>query len=222
MGKENILLFGASDHARSTIDIVEQEARFHIVGILDFGKKINTEFAGYEILGTDDDLTDIISSYNVGSGIVTIGDNNTRRKVVNKIVTKHIGFKFVTAVHPSAIIGKNTTIGDGSVLMAGTIINNDSKIGEHCYVGCNASVDHDSILGNFSSVGPGVTTGGTIMIGNCSAVGIGANILHGRVIGHDTIIGAGSLVVQDIGDLVVAYGSPAKEIRKRNQGDPYL
>jgi acetyltransferase-like isoleucine patch superfamily enzyme len=37
-----------------------------------------------------------------------------------------------------------------------------------------------------------------------------------------TIIGAGSLVLGDIPGNVVAYGSPARIIRKRKAGEQYL
>jgi acetyltransferase-like isoleucine patch superfamily enzyme len=42
------------------------------------------------------------------------------------------------------------------------------------------------------------------------------------VVGDHSVIGAGSLVLCDIPDLTLAFGRPAKVIKKRKIGDPYL
>jgi serine acetyltransferase len=59
-------------------------------------------------------------------------------------------------------------------------------------------------------------------LGKFSTISLGANIINGINIGIHTVIGAGSLVVTDFGDNIIAYGSPAKVIRTRVIGEPYL
>jgi acetyltransferase-like isoleucine patch superfamily enzyme len=61
-----------------------------------------------------------------------------------------------------------------------------------------------------------------VIVETKSFIGIGANIIHNISIGKDTVIGAGSLVCNDLPDNVVAYGSPAKIIRKRKLENKYL
>jgi acetyltransferase-like isoleucine patch superfamily enzyme len=78
------------------------------------------------------------------------------------------------------------------------------------------------VLGDFASLAPNVATGGGCEIGDFTALSIGTVLTHGRTIGHHTVIGAGSVVVRDIPELVVAYGSPARIVRDRSPGDPYL
>lgn len=219
---KNILLFGASDHARYTIDIVEKEGKYKIVGILDKNLEKNTFFEGYPVLGYLDDLKEIIRLHDPHGGIVAIGDNYSRKKVVEHILELNSGFSFVNAIHPSAIIGKNVKIGNGCVFMAGTIVNNDTNIGSHCFIATKASLDHDCILGDFSSLSPGVTTGGRVHIGSETAVGIGVNILHYKKVGNQSVIGAGTLVTKDVGDNVVVYGFPGKVVRNREASDRYL
>jgi acetyltransferase-like isoleucine patch superfamily enzyme len=77
-------------------------------------------------------------------------------------------------------------------------------------------------MDDFSSLAPGVTTGGVVQIGAYSAISLGANIIHGKNIGAHTIIGAGALVRENILDHCVAYGVPARVIRKRAEGEKYL
>lgn len=222
MEKENILIFGASDHCRYTIDIIEREDKFHIIGILDDTLTIGQDYAGYKILGKIIDLSAIMNIHSVDKGIIGIGDNFTRIRISEKIKNITTQFAFISGIHTSAIIGKNVKIGCGSLIMAGVIINNDTVIGEHCFLATKASIDHDCVMADFSSLSPGVTTGGNVKIGHCTAIGLGANILHGKNIGQHSVVGAGSLVVKNIGDNFIAYGSPAKEIRNRDEGDKYL
>lgn len=222
MEKENILLFGGSEHARCVIDIIERGDQYHIVGIIDKVIAKGTLCQGYEVLGNLDVLTEVMETHKVHKGIIAIGDNYHRLKKAENILKYTSDFSYVSAIHPSAIIGKNVTVGEGTVMMAGVIVNNDTSIGKHCYISTKTSVGHDSIIGDFSSFGPGATTGGRTIMGRCTAVGIGANILNGRTIGSHSVIGSGALLVKDVEDYVVAYGVPAKVVRKRSIDDTYL
>lgn len=222
MKKENVLVFGASDHCRYTIDILEREDKFQIIGILDDKLSSGQEYGGYKVLGKIRDLPAIMNIYSVSKGIIGIGDNFTRFKISEKIKNLTTQFAFISGIHPSATIGKNVRIGCGSLIMAGVIVNNDTVIGEHCFLATKASIDHDCIMADYSSLSPGVTTGGNVKIGLCTAIGLAANILHGKNIGQHSVVGAGSLVVKDIGDNLIAYGIPARKIRSRDDGDKYL
>lgn len=220
--KDRILIFGASGHARCIIDIVEQVGKYQIAGVVDIEKEKGTFFEGYQVLGSIDDLPEIIATHKVERGIIAIGDNYSRSKNAEIIRNHSPNFSFVCAIHPSVIIGKNVKIGDGTVVLAGVIITNDAVVGEHCCLSTKSSLAHDSVLDDFSSLGPGVTTGGGVKVGRCSVLGLGVNILHGRSIGKHSVVGSGSLVVKDIGDFIVAYGIPAKFVRTRDIDDRYL
>ena len=54
-------------------------------------------------------------------------------------------------------------------------------------------------------------------IGHNTVIGMGAIVMNGAKIGSDCIIGAGSLVTQGtvIPDGMLAFGSPAKDVYKR-------
>lgn len=218
----NILLLGSSGHAKVVIDIIEKENIFKIAGIIDPTLQPNIQIMGYPILGKESDIPNIIKKNNISGFLVAIGDNCLREKVVTNVKEICPTLPFVSTIHPSANIGKNVTIGCGTVIMAGTVINPDSNVGEFCIINTNASLDHDCSLGNFSSLAPRVVTGGNCIIGDRCAIGIGAVLTHGISIGKDTVIGAGSLVMENFGDCIVAYGSPAKKIRDRKFGDKYL
>lgn len=219
---DNIVIFGASGHAKVIIDVVEKECKFCIAGIVDRTKSIGEEFLGYKVIGKDEDIIKLVDEYQLTGGIVAIGDNYMRSKVVTAISSISRGFKFVSSVHPSANIAKIVTIGDGTVIMAGASVNPCCTLGKHVIINTNASIDHDSVMDDFSSLGPRSVTGGNVHVGKFTAIGIGATLIQNIAIGENTVIGAGATVVKDVCPNVVAFGVPAKNIRNREVGEKYL
>jgi len=217
-----ILVVGASGHAKVIIDIIERQNEYKIVGLIDSFKEIGETIYDYQVLGTEKDLPQLIETHNIHGGIIAIGDNWTRMNIYNDIAAHTKNFNFIKAIHPNAVIGKNVSIGSGTVIMAGVVINSDAKIGKQCIINTKSSVGHDAVLKNFSSVAPGVSIGGDVKIGKCSAISLGANIIERVKIGKHTVIGAGALVNKDIASNKVAYGVPAKEAKKRNLHEKYL
>jgi len=220
--EQNIVIVGSSGHAKVIIDIIEKEGKYSIVGLLDAFKKTGELAFGYKIIGEEKDLPELIEKYQLTGCIIAIGDNWVRNVVKNKIREIDSSFNFINTIHPLATIARGVTVGVGTVIMAGAVVNSNSQIGDFCIINTNASIDHDSNMNNFSSIAPGVTTGGNVSIGEFSAVSLGANIIHGIAIGKHSVIGGGSTVLKNIDDHVVAYGTPAKTIRKREKGDKYL
>lgn len=219
---KKILLIGASEHAKVVMDIVEKEGRFEILGLIDTYKPAGEEIFGYKILGAEDTLANLFKEEKVCGGIITIGDNWMRSQVAERIHSLAPDFPFVTAIHPSAVLGRGVEIGAGTVVMAGVVINSDCRIGMHCIVNTQSSIDHDCEAGDFASLAPGVVTGGKVSIGKFSAISLGAKIIHGVNIGGQTVLGAGAIAVKDIPSYCVAYGVPARVIRKREAGEKYL
>lgn len=219
---ENIVVFGASGHAKVVIDVVSRASKYKIAGLIDSYKPIGTQLSGYSVLGSEMQLDCLMNELGFARGVVAIGDNFLRSELVQRIKAVVADFEFVSAVHPSAIVAEGTVIGPGTVVMAGVVINPGSAIGHHCIVNTRASIDHDCVLQDFSSVAPGATLGGGVSVGQFSAIGLGANILHGRSVGQQCVLGAGATLTRDLPDFVVGYGVPARPVRSRVAGERYL
>ncbi|PKP44987.1 MAG: transferase [Bacteroidetes bacterium HGW-Bacteroidetes-12] len=219
---KNIVLFGGGTHLSYCIDIIEKENKYKIVGITDPNHEKGVSLFGYKVIGQQENIKELINEYKIDSGIITIGDNWTRKIVYDKIVEIVPDFDFVSTIHPSVVIGKNVTIGKGTVIMAGCIISPNVKIGEFCFFATGAILEHDSFMDDFSSLSAGSVTGGKVKIGKFSAITLGVTIFDRIEIGEHSVIGSGSLVTKDVPSYVLAYGSPAKIIRKREAGEKYL
>jgi len=98
-------------------------------------------------------------------------------------------------------IGRNTDIGAFSYINAnaGVVIEDDVQIGSHCSIYSVSTIDDKK--------------GKVVLKKNCR-VGANSVIMPGVTIGENSIIGAFSFVNKDIADNVVAFGVPAKVIKK--------
>lgn len=215
----NIVIIGSGGHAKSIIDVVEKQLKHRIVGLIDGTPR---DVMGYRVIGDEGSLESLVKAYQIDGALIAVGDNSVRAQVAERVQALCPDLPFAVAIHPAAIIGRDTVIGAGTVVMAGVVINACSTIGGHCIINTRASIDHDCELGDFVSLAPGVVTGGECRIGAYAAIGLGASLIHGVAIGEDAVIGAGAMVARDIESRAVAYGVPARVVRLRQHGDRYL
>ncbi len=98
-------------------------------------------------------------------------------------------------------LGKYTDIGAFSYINAknGVTIEDNVQIGSHCSIYSVSTID--------GKEGP------VLLKENCR-IGTHSTIMPGVTVGKNSFIGAHSLVTEDIPDNVVAYGVPAKVIKK--------
>ena len=98
-------------------------------------------------------------------------------------------------------LGFKTDIGAFSYINAkkGVTIEDEVQIGSHCSIYSISTIDD--------------TAGEVVLKENCK-IGSHSTILPGVTIGKNSLIGAHSLVNMDIPNDVIAFGVPAKIIRK--------
>lgn len=219
---KNIVLIGGGNQVQYTIDIVEKENKYTIVGIIDSVKEIGTNLYGYNVIGRQEDIIDLIKEYNIEGGLISIGDNWARCNVFLKISSLAPNFEFINAIHPSVVIGNNVTLGKGIVAMAGCIFNPGAVIEDFTFFATGAQVEHDCIISKFASISAGTVIGGHVKLGEHSALTLNVTVVDRLEIGNNTVVGAGSVVLKSLPDNVLAYGNPAKIIRTRNIGEKFL
>jgi sugar O-acyltransferase (sialic acid O-acetyltransferase NeuD family) len=218
----SVLIVGSSGHARSVLDVVRCHYGSCKPAFLDDRKERYSRVYGVDVLGSTSDISDIYRVPAFLGVIVAIGDNWDRYTVAGRLVELCPEIEFITAVHPDASVSEDAVIGRGTVVMPGAVVGPGCRIGSHCVVNTASSIDHDCTLGDFCSVAPGVTLGGNVVLGEGCFVGLGGNVIHNTRIGRHTVIGAGATVLSDVGDNLVAYGTPAREIRQREPHEQYL
>ncbi len=219
---KNIVIIGGGNQAHYTIDIIEKQGHYNIIGIIDSVHDIGSTRFGYKILGRQENILEIVNTYQIYGGLIAIGDNWIRHDISNQILSLVPSFKFVNAIHPSVIIGNNVKLGVGIVAMAGVIFNPKSTIGNFTFFATGAQVEHDCVICDYSSISAGTITGGYVTLGKFSALTLGVTVLDRLEIGENTVVGAGSVVVKSLPPNVLVYGNPAKIIRTRNIRERFL
>jgi sugar O-acyltransferase (sialic acid O-acetyltransferase NeuD family) len=218
-----LAIVGSGGHAKCVVECVEQQGRYAIVAFIDDFKVPGSRVFGHPVLGPcNAEIVRQLRELGVETAVVAIGDNATRARVVEKLRTLWPTLVAATIVHPSAIVSRSASIGNGTVVLPGAIIHVDCRVGIHCIINTKASLDHDCVMGDFSALAPGATISGYVQLGNYSWIAAGAVVVHGRKIGEHTVIGAGAVVVRDMPAFVVAFGNPARPVRTREATDKYL
>lgn len=219
---ENIVIFGAGPHSKVVIDILVEHEHFNIVGVIDSLRPINDTFYGHKIIGRQNELLKLAEKFDFNAGIVAIGDNYSREKIVQDILKQSKDFKFVNAISGFSKISPSVKIGKGNVIMPGVIVNSEAVITNHCLLNTQSVLEHDSMMDDYASLSVGVITGGYCRLGRYSAICIGATILDRITIGENVVVGSGSLVTTDLESHGLYYGSPAKRVRDRKPFERFL
>ena len=191
-----MLVYGAGGHAKVVIDIIEQQARYTIAGLLDddpglCGKRVY----GYRVLGTRATAPKLRTGL-LRHVVVAVGDNAARLAIAAMLARQ--GWSFASAVHPRASIARGVKIGAGSVVMAGAVLNSDARLGQHVIINTCASVDHDCRIGSGVHIAPGCRLCGGVRAGAGTLIGAGCVITPGVKLGRRVSVAAGSIVTRDL------------------------
>lgn len=141
--------------------------------------------------------------------IIAIGSNTARNEIANKLK----GISWGNSIHPTAIVSKEATIGQGVYIGVNAIIQPGAVIGDHSIINTGAIIEHDVIIEDFCHIAPGTIITGGCKVDEGTLIGAGSIVIPEKHIGKWSIIGAGSVVISNIGDLKKAYGNPCREIQ---------
>lgn len=220
--KKNIVIIGCGSSLIYTVDIIEKQGLYNIVGLIDSLKDIGTELYGYKVIGRQEQIAKLITQYNIEGGIITIGTNYIR-EIVRKDIEKYVNnFEWINAIHPTAIIGSRVALGKGLLIMANVTINPGTKMGDFCHCYTGAIIEHDNTFEDYSSISANSCTGGYVKVDKYSAICLSCTVFDRIVIGMNVVVGSGSLVTKNLLDNGLYYGFPAKFIKERKLTDKYL
>jgi len=142
--------------------------------------------------------------------VMGIGANLARRRAFEH--ARRLGYTVLPVVHPSAIVGRECTIGAGAVLLARVTVNTGTRIGDNVILNTSCSVDHDCNIGSHAHLAPGTTLAGNVLVGEEAFIGAGTVAIPGVRIGARAIVGAGAVIVRHLPEDCVARGVPARVV----------
>ena len=186
-----ILLIGGGGHCKSVIDVIEQEDKYQIAGIVDKKELLGRDILGYKVIACDDDLEKLSQKYKYA--IVTVGQirsNILRIKLFDKLI--EIGYKLPVIISPLAYVSQHSSIEEGTVVMHNALINADVKIGKNCIINTKSLIEHDSVIENNCHVSTAAVINGGVIVKENSF--FGSNATSKEYIEINKFIKAGSVV----------------------------
>ncbi len=182
---KKIILIGAGGHCKSCIDVIEEEKKFEIIGIIDnFRKK---SIFGYPVIGKDKDLLKVrkMAKY----ALITVGQiksSDPRRKIYAKL--KKFKFNLPVIVSPRSHVSKRSKLASGTIVHHDACINSNVKIGKNCIINTKSIIEHDVKISDFCHISTRATVNGNAniesdtFVGSCSVIKQGINISKKKII----------------------------------------
>ncbi|MCC7291520.1 MAG: acetyltransferase [Phycisphaerales bacterium] len=217
------IILGAGGHGRVVLDILQIVGEHEVVGFIDSDPSLTgRRVDGKPVLGTLDDLPRLRLAHGVEHAIVAIGNNGVRRDFAQTI--ESLGMTLINAVHPSASIARNATLGRNVVVATGATVCCHVQVGDSVILNTGCIVDHESMIGTATHVCPGARIAGRVSIESGAFVGIGSTIIQSLRIGCEAVIGAGAVVISDVDPMTTVVGVPARPVYTSapiREVDPY-
>jgi sugar O-acyltransferase (sialic acid O-acetyltransferase NeuD family) len=203
-----LYIVGAGDFGRemeSLLEMIPPEQReWDIVGYLDDNPTALEGFASdYDVVGP-------VRGFEFSGddhAILAISDSATREQVYRALQEK---VQFASYLHPSVIVFKYVTIGEGTVIVSNCVISNSVRIGRFAIINEGTQIGHDSTIGDFCSLMSSVDLGGSCVIGEGAYIGTGATLIPGIQVGAGAKVGSGSVVIRNVKEKTTVFGNPAK------------
>jgi sugar O-acyltransferase (sialic acid O-acetyltransferase NeuD family) len=121
-----------------------------------------------------------------------------------------LGWQPATLLHPSVVRARFVSVGEGTIIGAGSVLAPYSKLGRHCAINVQTTIGHNASVGDFSVISPGARILGHAVLEDHVFIGANASVYPGRRIETGAILGANSFLHTDLARGQSAIGVPAR------------
>lgn len=203
-----------------------------IVGAGGFGREVylwaKDSFSKnqYRIKGFLDDNPKILNNYNMDIGIIgnldnyevknqdkflfTIGDIDIKKHLIAKLKKK--GARFISLIHPTALIANTAMIGEGVIIFPFVIISDYVKLGDFVVMNSYSSCGHDAKVGDYCILSPYATLNGFVILEDEVFLGTHTTVISYKKVGYKAKISANSVVMRNVPPNKMVFGVPGKAI----------
>jgi sugar O-acyltransferase (sialic acid O-acetyltransferase NeuD family) len=192
--REPILLVGAGGHSRACIDVIEQEGRFAIKGLVGLPKEVGLRILDYPVLATDEGLPKLLAD--CANVLIAVGQIKTpepRIRLFNLLQQNNCVLP--TIVSPRAYISPHASLETGTIVMHGAVVNAGAVVGKNCIINSQSLVEHDVIIKDHCHIATAATINSGVRIGTGTFIGSNSSVKQGVNIGDRCVIGMGQQVL---------------------------
>ena len=142
--------------------------------------------------------------------ICAIGDPATKLQYCNQLKAR--GGRFISLIHPTAVIGLNCRLGEGCILCPYVVVTTNVVLGSFVTLNCHTTVGHDVVIDDGCTLSCHSDVTGWASLGEGVLLGSHASVLPKAVIGDYALVGAGSVVLRKVLPHTTVMGVPAKQV----------
>ena len=142
--------------------------------------------------------------------LLGIGVPYSRRRVAEHLLTRDA--RFLTLVHPRAIVAPTASIGDGSIVCPFAIVSDSAVLGRCVLANYHASFGHDAVAGEYAVLSPYATLGGGARVDDEVFLGLHASVGPGITVGSRSKVSANSCVLSATPADSLVYGVPGRVV----------
>jgi sugar O-acyltransferase (sialic acid O-acetyltransferase NeuD family) len=209
---ERILIVGAGGFGREVLQWARHAWPEHAKNIAGFLSADPTKLDGHAtnlpIVGSPDDF----EPQPTDGLLLAIGIPQVRRQVAEEL--EATGARFLTLIHPTAIVAQSAKIETGAVICPYAIVSDSARAGRFALLNYHASMAHDSVAGDFAVLSPYAALGGGARVDADVFLGLHASVAPGRTVGAYSRVSANSSVLQDVPANSLVYGVPGRTASK--------
>lgn len=209
---KQLIIIGARGFGREIYNLALQckgyKNNFEIKGFIDDNKDALRKFDNYP------PIIDSVENYKPSREdvfICAIGDVLYKKKYINLILNK--GGKFISLIHPSAVIDQNAQIGDGCIILQNATVGSGAIVGNFVLIQISTIIAHDVSIGNFSRIDCQVVCTGGSIINEDVTIHTSAVINQNITIEKGACVGSGSFVIRRVKEFTTVYGNPAIKLK---------
>jgi len=120
------------------------------------------------------------------------------------------GARFLTFIHPRAVVGERVQLGHGVVLCPGAVVSADISLGDFVMLNLHATVGHDASIGDWSTLSAHCDVTGRVKVADRVFMGSRVTIIPDKTVGSRAVLGAGAVVINHVPPGVTVVGNPGR------------
>lgn len=130
----------------------------------------------------------------MGVGYRHMGD--VRKKLFEML--KGMGYQFENFIHPSCVLPRDISIGEGNILLESVIIENRCKIGDANLLYGGTMIGHDSVLGSYITMSVKSSCMGEVFIKDNVFLGGSSSVRNKVTLNDHVLLGATAFAYKDV------------------------